>query len=275
MKNQRDKNVIEHWVRLYDRLTGASYAVKSWPDKDSSKKNIDAMCCDLNGRTLAIEHTLIEPFAGEKNDASRFARTLMSLENHASLLQSGYWFMASQPVGSIPTGTNWAEIPNELLRQLPAKLLTLPDGDSSVDIHTEHWGLSLRIKKMQLRPGDPGKFLTGRIYPGDPGSELIIRALERKIPKLSASIAEKKLLLLEKDAVAGTIESQFEQIPEDHEVRKSLAGIDEVWSVNTAGLESESVIFTNQVVPCFDRATICSLNVNSGEFWRVPVELVG
>jgi len=213
MKNQRDKNVIEHWVRLYDRLNGASYTVESWPDDDSSKKNIDAMCRDLNGRTFAVEHTLIEPFANEKNDAARFARTLMSLENHARLLQPGYFFMASQPVGSIPTGTKWSEIPNELLRQLPTKLSTLPDGDSSVDIQAERWELSLRIKKMRLTPGDPGKFLTGRIYPGDPGPELIIRALEKKIPKLSASRAEKKLLLLEKDAVAGTSKVSLSKSP--------------------------------------------------------------
>src|SRR5258708_20361720 len=192
MKNQRDKSVIEHWLRLYDRLTGASYVVEQWPDDESSKKNIDAMCCDLNGRTLAVEHTLIEPFANEKYDAARFAQTLMSLENHPRLLQPGFWFMASQPVGSIPTGTNWAEIPNELLRQLPSKLSTLSEGDSSVDIQAERWELSLRIKKMRLRPRDPGKFLTGRIYPRDPGPDLIIRALERKIPKLAASHAEKK-----------------------------------------------------------------------------------
>src|ERR1017187_9045536 len=187
MKNQRDKSVVEHWLRLYNRLTDASFVVVDWPDSDSSKKNIDTLCSDLNGRALAVEHTLIEPFANEKNDAARFAKTLMSLENDARLLQPGYFFMASQPVGSIPTGTNWSEIPKELLRQLRTKLSTLPDGDSSVDIQAERWELSLRIKKMRLRPGDPGKFLTGRIYPGDPGPELIIRALEKKVPKLAAS----------------------------------------------------------------------------------------
>ena len=114
-----------------------------------------------------------------------------------------------------------------------------------------------------------GKFLTGRIYPGDPGPELIIRALYEKVPKLSASKADKKILLLEKDAVAGTIESQFEQIPDEHEIRKLLIGIDEVWAANTAGLESESVIFTNQIVPQLDYTTICSLNIHTDDFWRV------
>jgi hypothetical protein len=275
MKNQRDKDVIEHWLRLYNRLTGASYRVEDWPDSDSSKKNIDALCRDTSGHTLAIEHTLIEPFVGEKSDAARFMRTLATLEDHPSLVQPGYMFIASQAVGSVPTGINWNDIPKELLKQLPDTLSRLPEGDGEVPIRTEKCDLDLHIKKLRLRPSDPGKFLTGRNHPGDPGADLVIRALANKIPKLSASSAEKKVLLLEKDAVAGTIESQFEQIPKDHEVRKLLLDIDEIWSANTAGLERENVIFTNLVIPTFDRSTICSLNVPTGTFWRLPAELVG
>jgi hypothetical protein len=269
MKHRRDKDVVEYWLRLYNRLTGTSFKVEDRPDNDSSKKNIDAMCRDNYGHTLAIEHTLIEPFAGEKDDAARFLRTLASLENHPSLLQRGYVFSVSQPVGSVPTGINWAGIPKELLRQLPSILPTLPEGDSAVTIRTEWWVLNLHIKKLKMGPDYLGKFLTGRIYPGDPGPELIIRALYEKVPKLSASKADKKILLLEKDAVAGTIESQFEQIPDEHEIRKLLIGIDEVWAANTAGLESESVIFTNQIVPQLDYTTICSLNIHTDDFWRV------
>jgi len=275
MKNQRDKNVIEHWLRLYNWLTDASFVVVDWPDSDSSKKNIDAMCRDQDSHTLAIEHTLIEPFVGEKSEAARFMRTLATLENHPSLVQPGYMFIASQAVGSVPTGTNWNDIPNELLKQLPGALPRLSEGDAEVTVRTEKFELDLRVKKLRLRPSDPGKFLTGRNYPGDPGPELVIRALTNKLPKLSASSADKKVLLLEKDAVAGTIESQFDQIPKDHEVRKLLSDIDEIWSANTAGLERENVIFTNLVMPRFDRATICSLDVRKGKFWRVPAELVG
>jgi hypothetical protein len=275
MKNQRDKAVIEHWLRLYNRLTDSSFAVVDWPDSDSSKKNIDAMCRDRNGHTLAIEHTLIEPFDGEKADANRFGRTLASLENHQSFLQRGYMFLVSQPVGSIRNGIEWRDIPQELLRQLPNILPTLPEGAADLVVRSEKWELPLRINKLRLAPQDSGKFLTGRVGPSDPGPELIIRALAKKIPKLSAADADKKVLLLEKDAVAGTIENQFEQIPENHEIRKLMVGIDEIWSANTAGLERENVIFTNLVMPRFDRATICSLNVQTGEFWRVPAELVG
>jgi hypothetical protein len=74
----------------------------------------------------------------------------------------------------------------------------------------------------------------------------------------------------------GDIESQFEQIPKDHDIKKRLLDIDidEIWSANTSCLEHENVIFTSLVMARFDHATICSLNVRRGEFWR-SAELAG
>jgi hypothetical protein len=85
---------------------GTSFAVVDWPDTDSSKKNIDAMCRQTSGSALAVEHPLIQPFEGKKADAARFTRTLASLKNDTDLLQPGYTISASQPVGAIPTGTD-------------------------------------------------------------------------------------------------------------------------------------------------------------------------
>ncbi len=113
-----DKDRIAHWLRLYNRRTGGSYVVESWPDSDSSKKNIDALCRDADGRTLALEHTLIEPFAGDKADTDPFLKTLGSLENHASLTHQGYMITVSQDVGAIPRGIKWPEVPNVILAQL-------------------------------------------------------------------------------------------------------------------------------------------------------------
>jgi len=268
MNDGSDKDVIEHWLRLYNRLTGSSFQVRDWPDKDSSKKNIDAMCGDDDGRTLAIEHTLIEPFEGEKADAVRFLRTLAPLENHPDLLQSGYAFTVSQRINSIPTGPKWDDIPQELLRQLLSALPNLPEGSSAVVIRADGWSLELQIDKERISPDDPGKFFTARVYPGDPGPELMRRALEKKVGKLAASAGDLKILLLEKDAIAGTIERQFEQVLDEPEIKSLLAGIDQIWSVNTAALASDNYISTNQVMPPIDNCNCCSLNLQTGRFWR-------
>ena len=132
--------------------------------QNSPKENIDAVCRDNDGHTLAIEHTLIEPFAGEKADAARFMRTLASLEDHPGLRQPGFMFLVSQPVHSIPTGINWSDIPKELSGRLKSILPTLAEGNSTVTIQTEKWGaLRLHIQKLRLGPEYPGKFLTAAL----------------------------------------------------------------------------------------------------------------
>jgi hypothetical protein len=98
----------------------------------------------------------------------------------------------------------------------------------------------------------------------------MLAAMERKIPKLAAASAGKKFLLLEKDAVAGTVEAQFELLPDEPKVQAWLRSIDEIWTVNTAGLDSEQIIFTNQILPALhDHANFCSLDLATDKFWRV------
>jgi hypothetical protein len=109
--------------------------------------------------------------------------------------------------------------------------------------------------------------MTSRIWPGDPGPEIVLRALRAKVPKLATHANATRILLLEKDAVAGTAESQFEQLPETEEVETLLNQISAIWTVNTCYIESESVVFTNDVWPTL-RKTVCSLNLKTGEFWQ-------
>jgi len=265
----RDKYVIECWLKLYGRLNGTTYKVIDWPDKDSSKQAIDAICQNEHGRKIGIEHTLIQPFEGEKTDTARFAKTLAGLEAHPDLLQQGFLVEVSQPVGTIQTGIDWSQVQNEQLGQLRNILVTLAEGHHTVSMKGTNWSFEVGIHKMQLNPNDPGKVFMGRIWPGDPGPELIIKALEDKVPKLSKFVNGKRILLLEKDAIAGTIESQFKQLPNDSHIADLLSKVDELWATNTAGLQTEGVIFTNQVP--HTRESTCSLNLRTGEFWRAQV----
>lgn len=270
MKTFNDKDRIGFWLRLYNRLEGGTYVVESWPDDDSSKKNIDALCRNTAGQTLALEHTLIEPFAGDKADADSFLKTLGSLENHPRLTLQGTMVMVSQAVGAIPRGIKWTEVPSAILAQLTPVLPTFPEGRHTLTIKGAGWTLNLNVSKTRTAPSDPGRFFTARVYPGDPGPELIVAALEKKIPKLAAAKADKKILLLEKDAVAGTIEAQFEQLPDEPRIQALLNSVDQIWGINSAALESEDVIFTNQIhPPLYDQANYCSLELGSNKFWQV------
>ncbi len=90
----------------------------------------------------------------------------------------------------------------------------------------------------------------------------MVAALGKKIPTLAAAKADKKFLLLEKDAVAGNVEEQFRHLPREGEIVSLLGSIDEIWTVDTSVLQSEQVIFTNQIEPMLeDHANFCPLHM--------------
>jgi hypothetical protein len=268
-----DKNVIECWLKLYNRLNGTTFSIKGFPDDDSSKPNVDAVCVDAAGQKLAIEHTRIEPFEGEKADAERFLKTLGSLENHPELLQPAYSITISQAVGAFSTGIKRslrALVATELINEIKAILPTLTEGQSVVTVRGAKWSVDLRIDKSRIDPGDPPTFWTSRTWPGDPGPELILTALERKVPKLAVYTGYTRILLLDKYAIAGTVESQFALLPTgDAHIDGLLGSINEIWSVNTSILETEGWIYSNQVWPKLGFFR-CGLNLGTGEFWRGP-----
>jgi hypothetical protein len=179
-KHLQSQRVIEHWIRLYNRLIGASYRVSSWPCVDSSETDVDAVCTDGNGHLIALEHTRVGIQQGE---------------THASCSMNGF---------------------------------------------------------------------------GSPGIAIIESVLEFKLLKLSAANADKRILLLESDSVAGSIEDQYARVRDEARVRSLRSGVDEIWGVLTAILETENVIFTNRIDPAEgDDRSLCSLNLLTGEFWRL------
>jgi hypothetical protein len=260
-----DKYVVACWLRLYNRRFGSTFKVSEWPDQDSSKPNIDALCQDDSGNLLAIEHTRIEPFSGEKADANRFMQTLAVLESDPDLLQPGCDIDISQSVGSVPNGTDWKYLRERMKEEVKRQLPNLKDGSNTVTIWDNKWSIELKIVKTLFKGPALGRFNTARIWPGDPGAELVLKALRAKVPKLSQHAGAKRILLLEKYAVAGTIESQFAQLPDDQEVHSLLGSIDEVWAANTMCLENEDTIFTSQIWPSI-RDHFCSLNVRTEVF---------
>jgi hypothetical protein len=270
MNSGRDKDVIEIWLRLYNWLMSSTYKVEEWPDNDSSKPNIDALCRDSKGLTIAIEHTLVQPFEIEKQDSQRFMATLGALENDATLLESGLVYHAVQRVDSIPTGIPWSEIKTAMLKRFQSVLPSLDIGSHCISVVVGNWSCDVGINKRQGVAGSAGQFLTSRAWPGDPSTDLIIGALKSKIPKLAAASADKKMLLLEKDGAAGTIEAQLERVLHLPEVGTLLETIDQIWSVNTVGLQTEGALFTNQAYPLLqENETYSSLNVRTNELWRV------
>lgn len=264
------KDLITGWLKLYNLLNGTSYSVIEWPDETERRlQDIDALCQDSSGNRLAVEHTLIQPFTGAKEDDARFLRTLAALEDNPALIVPGFTIHVSQPIASVPKGVKWDSLRRDILHALVTILPSLPAGPSQPNISSQGITIPLTVWKNPVEHSEVATFKTGRIWPGDPGPDLILTALRAKVPKLARYHDAKKLLLLEKDAIAGTIESQFEMLPNNSETQSLLQQIDMIWGVNTAGTFSAPVIFSDDIWPTI-RTMVGSLDLSTGEFWQRP-----
>jgi hypothetical protein len=164
------QQVIEHWIQLYNCLTGGSYRVTTRPCTEPSETDAGVVCADRGGNLIALEHALV----GIRNE------------------------------------------------EPGARCLTIRN------------------------------------------------KLERKLLKLSAANADKRILLLESDSVAGSIDERYACVRDEASVKSSRSDVDEVWGALTAILDSENVIFTNRIDPADDDdCSLCSHNVITGEFWRL------
>jgi hypothetical protein len=262
-----DKDVIAGWLRLYNLLNGAKFSVTKWPDQlNRATKDIDALCEDDSGNQLAIEHTLIQAFTGDKADVAKFNQTLASLENNPRLVIPGYFVSVCQSVDSIPSGIKWSNLAAQLLTNLEEILPAVPAGRSEFSISVGSSTISLLIEKHSVQSGNKPSFTTGRFGAPIAGQELVMAALKAKIPKLAAYANAKKILLLEDDSFSGSIEDQMAQLQLTNEVETLLQKIDAIWKVDTGSLETESFIYTNDVWPTL-RGAKGGLNLKTGEFF--------
>ncbi len=71
----RDKRLIALFISDFNAWVKGSYKIAGWPDSEArDRKAVDALARDSHGRELAIEHTLLQPFTGERADAVRFLK---------------------------------------------------------------------------------------------------------------------------------------------------------------------------------------------------------
>jgi len=85
------------------------------------------------------------------------------------------------------------------------------------------------------------------------------KAFDEKLPKLKAAKAERKILLLEQNSVAGSVQSDVANFLASHEIPPWLP--DEIWMLWTGAIETEQYVHVAQLYP--DIST-CKADWNDG-----------
>ncbi|HYL99882.1 MAG TPA: hypothetical protein VEZ90_13080 [Blastocatellia bacterium] len=199
---------------------------------------------ESDGKRVAIEHTIIEPFIGEKEDFAFFRKAFLGIEKDATLLVRGRWIQVFVPVGTLRDQIEQSRVAivqfvHDWIR---SNRLTLPDGISrhpcsvsagpgerSLDIT-----LSLKVTPLQGGPvAERGCLHVRRQEVRGSLGQVIERALKKKLPKQLNTVADKRILLLERQHMNLAPRRMLHEIDTRRSSFPGLARVDEIWFVET------------------------------------------
>jgi len=219
-------------------------AVLDWVEEKQDGA-VEVIATSADGRQLALEHTLIQPFVGEKFDSEVFIRAFGRIEKNPALVLPERNLDVIIPVNAIPKGYNWDDVGQDLLTWLLTNHTAAPrEGEASFTIPVGSKAkagplpLSITLRTMHL-PGMAGSCLIARHkMPGDLNS-IVEKALRTKIPKLVGAVANKRILLLERDQIGLGDSEVYCKLVMLAPNFPDLARVDEIWIANTSILASE------------------------------------
>ena len=242
---RRDRRLVNLFLSQY-----GDYPKRDYPeDSVRNKRAVEVIAEDRNGNTLAIEHTLIQPFIGERDDAQPFSQILEPLDRDASLAIPGYLMTLSLPVGIVPKGVDWKEVSAKVKEYVQNNKNLLPNGHSIHKIPNLPFDLSLMVNKVSMYDDYPGQILVGRYGMPETFESVIEKALSDKLPKLSEAQADRRVLLFEQNSIVQN-PYDFSRAIESLQSRFSdLTNIDEVWVAHTPVWGTERIIWFFQVWP--------------------------
>lgn len=195
---RRHVQLIELFLGRYKDAGGRPYRLAERPDQiERAKKAIDVIAVDDRGNRLAIEHTLVEPFQGQKADDQPFLAAFGGLHHSPDLTVPNRLIDLLVPVGAIPKGVDWRAVAERVYEWFRESRLNIPAGDSEHTIPNLDFELTVHIESTDIQE-TPGVLVVGRILPRDrPFSDMLRKALASKLPKLVAASAQNRILLIE------------------------------------------------------------------------------
>ncbi len=247
----REDHFVSSFLSAYEDGAWAD-AKTTKPDAiDRTNPAIDKLATRKSDRnTLAIEHTIIEPFVGEKKDFAFFETALLAIETDESLVVPGRWIQVFVPVGTLqnqPKRVAREAIAHSVHNWIKSTGLQLRDGTSQHRCAISGirgrpaYDITLTLKVVPLRAGpgvETGILHVRRQQLDNNLGKVIEGALRKKLPKLVNTAADKRILLLERQHMNLYPESMLDEIERLRPAFPQLAHVDEIWILETIFYET-------------------------------------
>ena len=232
--SRREDAIIELFVSAYEDNAWKDSCIK-WLDKLNDGA-VDAFVTRPDGKTLAIEHTLIEPFVGEREDLERSKR-FQRIEDDPALRQIDRIVNIDVPRGALPKGTPWNAIVTCVQRWLQANLPQLREGEEFHDCPIKGPGIAKPFTmKLYIDVIHSKGFVGGpliRRWGSTNVDATVEKALTAKLPKLAETPADVRILLLERNQWSLSEAQIWQEIQRRAADFPLLGEISEIWFAET------------------------------------------
>jgi hypothetical protein len=200
LKQRPDDRVVELFLAWWAEGTFA--ADPGWLPQHV--ENVEAIAKDSNGNTLAIEHTRIYAFDGHQADERRLAELAMQIESAAELLSPGreYRIILPKEVFEELDARKRCTYARSLIEWLSRELKLLSLGERKLmtpALPPKTRGVELSVVVDEAPAGSESIRISGMLPDSARARAVpqVTRALECKLPKLKAAVADNRVLLIE------------------------------------------------------------------------------
>jgi hypothetical protein len=236
-----DIELVKMFLSQFKDDDGRSYTLKARPDvEDRKAKAVEAIAVAEDGHTLAIEHTYIQPFEGQRSDDIPFLTAFEHLRKDPSLKIPNRFIDVLVPAFAIQKGVDWNDVAKKVRQWFVDTASTfLANGETTYSIPGCGFELNVVVQTFEL-PETDGVLVVGRILPGgDPFDAVLDKALAQKVPKLVATTADKHILLLEDGGTAIGFAKIGMGLDARVEKLQELKKVDAVWTIHTMEWKSK------------------------------------
>ncbi len=209
---------------------------------------VEALITREDGKTMAIEHTLVEPFFGDKHDFAMFERTFLRIEDDKSLAIPNTGITVFVPVG-ILDGRR-PQMRNVIVKSIHSWIvdnrLNLLEGEHKYQCGVHGMSpVTLTAKRSTFKSSrpNPGKLLVRRQQVVNDLDKVIEKALQNKVPKLVNTKADRHVLFLERDQFSFYPELIFAEIERQRPNFPLLDKVDDIWHIESIGYQDGYLYF--------------------------------
>jgi hypothetical protein len=243
---RHDTSIIEAFLRGHNEAYETTFSLREIPDDGGRRRGIDGLARNASNQSWALEHTLLEPFWGEREDTRAFLAVFAPLEMDTALVVPGYEFDLFSRVGAIPKGVRWDWVRTTVRSWLLANMEHFEEGMVAHCVPGLPFRLEIYVDKAR---SDRARVFVGRMGVPDTRARVVRKALSRKLAKLIQTPADIHTLIFEKADIAtgyvgvtDAVDALMSEFPE-------LRTLDSIWVAASFCAESEDTVFFLRVWP--------------------------